>query len=138
MTCRFAMIVLLLASAACNEQQAIEARFFECRDLTANRDEYDRAIACFDRRSQKLLKRLRAERKRSSGTLNYLSRFKRLLDFDDILAPAEISGEIAVLEVGKRKRKEKVVFRREDGEWRIDLRELTRFWSELDRGARGQ
>jgi hypothetical protein len=122
--------------AGCSEGTDITERFFECRDLSVDKETRDESLKCFTRDSQKLLGALLKQRKSSAGALDYMGRYKKLLDFEDVVANPEIIGDMAVLVVAKGKRKAQMIWVKEESEWRIDALELPEFWYPLDEKLR--
>ena len=107
----------------------------KCRDLVTESKPTGKLLQCFDARGRKLLDALAFERRKTGGALKYLSKYQNLLKLGDTFGEVEIQGDWAVLEVLKGRHSNRVIFRHEDGQWRIDLLELNRFWRELDDGA---
>ena len=130
------LLVLVFVSSACSQQEAIIERFTECRDLMADSKMNEQILNCFDARGRKLLKALQREKKKTVGSLKYLARHNTLLNSGDTFGEVEFHGDFALLPVSKGMNRETVVFRKEDGQWRIELIELSRFWRELDQGVR--
>ncbi len=130
------LLVFVFVSSACSQQEAIVERFTECRELMADSKMNEQILNCFDARGRKLLKALQREKKKTRGSLKYLAQHNSLLNSGDTFGEVEFHGDLALLPVSKGMRRETVIFRKEDGQWRIELLELSRFWRELDQGVR--
>jgi hypothetical protein len=132
----FVGLVFILVALGCSSQDEVVARYLECQDLMADRAAVDKAFQCFDSRGRKLLTALAEERKKTAGKLQYLKRLKRLLQLGEPRGDVDFYDDLAVLTVSKRRAQDTIIFRKEDGEWRIDLLELRSFWRELDQVAK--
>ena len=125
----------LLAWPGCkSEPTTVEDRFLECRDLVLNKETREESLSCFTPHSQGILRRLLAERKRSGGVLGYMTRYSKLLDYDEIVVPADIVGNVAVLVVSKRRRQATILmeYDSDEDQWTIEALELPGFWAPLD------
>ncbi|MFT7623892.1 MAG: hypothetical protein ACI9WU_003077 [Myxococcota bacterium] len=114
----------------CND--SIEDRFYACRDLVADKDERDASLDCWTTDSRPLIENLLAQRKESARVLDYLESYSKLLDYDDVVAEPEIHGDLALLTVAKGKRRQVIVFVKEEDAWRINPVELAAFWRPLN------
>jgi hypothetical protein len=124
------IVSLLLASTGCDQEvEPLTERLNQCRDLVEDRDPERRkaSLDCFDQNSREILSRLIEQ----SEPLDYMGRYRKLLDFDEILAD-EVYDRIAVFLVRKGRSESRVVMVLEEGEWKIDALELRNFWRPLD------
>ena len=135
MRCVLAIFVLLslaLHSGCGGEEQNLEDRFFECRDLISDKEDVKASLGCFTKASRAVLSALIDQRKQTAGYLNYMRNYGKLLDYEDVLAPPDVRDNIALLLVGKKREQETIYFIMEDDEWVIDGFELSGFWAPLD------
>ena len=104
-------------------------RFESCRDRVINGATLEQSLDCFTQRSQAFLLSLDRAETQSEGTLNYLSDRDQLLDVElDPDVNEDISGRLAILQTLDDR---PVMMIQEDGEWRIVVLELARFWAPL-------
>ncbi len=123
---------LLIWGGCASTEESLEERFYACRDLTSDKTTRAESLDCWTPHSRTLVEELTEQRRTSGKVLNYLGNYRKLLDYDDALAPAEVIGDLALLPVGSGRKTETIVFERgEDGVWRIDITELRRFWKPL-------
>ena len=130
------LLVLAFVSTACSQQEAVIERFTECRDFMADSKMNEQILNCFDARGRKLWKALQREKKKTGGSLKYLAQHNSLLNSGDTFGEVEFHGDFTLLPISKGMHRETVIFRKEAGQWRIELLELSRFWRELDQGVR--
>ncbi len=125
----------MLGVVACSsEEEAVADRLYECRDLVRDRSTREASLDCFTEESRGILRRLLEEKKRTGGLLDYGDMYRKLLDFHEIVGrPRVEEGGVALVELTRRRQRDLVVlYRGEDGVWRIDARELRAFWHPLD------
>ncbi len=127
------LVACVLFAGGCSKKDVdIEDRFFECRDLVADKEMRDEALKCFTNSSRDVLSALLKQKKRTSSALNYMRNFSKLLDYETVAAPPDVRDDIALLLVRKGSRQETIYFIKEENEWRIDALELRGFWAPLD------
>ena len=132
-----ALLVLCNAAACGPDGTGVADRYMECADLVADKDARLESLDCFTPKSREILRGLMREEETSYGMTDALGRYRKLLDYDELLTPAEVHGSFATLHVKKGRRQNTVVFEQDetDGKWRIDAVELVRFWSVLNTAA---
>lgn len=123
---------LLLFGGCGSQEESLEERFIQCRGWVLEKESRKESMDCWTAHSRDLLERLLDQRRTSGGALDYMERYKKLLDYEDVVAAPEVYDTIALLTVGKGKRRETIVFQLEADEWKIDALELAAFWAPLD------
>lgn len=122
----------LLLCGGCGEEETLEDRFFQCRDRVEDKEQRSASLKCFTERSRTILRNLLAQKRQSGGLLDYMQRYRKLLDFDEVAQPPEFHETIAYLLVRKGRDEVTIVFQWEEEEWRIDALELPGFWRRLN------
>ncbi len=126
----FAIVLALLFFGGCDE--SLDERFYACRELVAEKESREDSMECWTAHSREILENLGHERKRSAGLLSYMERYRKLLDYDEAVAAPEVHQDIAFLTVAKGRKRQTIVFVRENDAWKIDALELAEFWRALD------
>ncbi len=125
---------VLLIFGGCSDDTTLEERFYECRELVSEKETRDASMDCWTEHSGEILENLIAQGKSSAGLLTYMDRYRKLLDFEEPVAPPEIHAKVAFLTVAKGRVRQTIVFHLENDQWKIDARELAGFWEPLDDG----
>ena len=132
------LLIFSVLAACDSETEVIEARYIACADLVSDKDMRLESLDCFTSKSKTILEGLMRESSTSRGRIDGLGRYRKLLDYDEVISPAEVHGSLALLWIKKGRRQSIVLLERspEDGKWRIDAVELVRFWSVLNTAAK--
>lgn len=131
------LLAIIIIGVGCSEAETIETRFFECRELVQEKESRIQSMDCWTARSRQLVEGVLKQSDDTSGTLAYLERYRKLLDYDDVVS-VDVHGSMAFVTLQKGSKTETGIFEKQDGSWRIDALELSGFWRELDEAVMAQ
>ena len=134
---QWSLLAIIAMGLGCSQTETVETRFFECRELVQEKESRAESMDCWTTQSRLLVEGVLKQSSTTSGTLAYLERYRKLLDYDEIVS-VDVHGAMAFVTLSKGSRTETTVFEKEDGAWRIDALELSGFWLELDEAVTAQ
>lgn len=121
------MVIFLLLFVSCGCEPA-PAEVYEAARSAADEKKWEEVKSYFDQESRAVFEGLELVSKATSRKLSYPVRIQNIHSWSEIHSE-KIEGNRALLEVGKKRFPEKVVFVVEEGSWKIRGLSMEKFWA---------